>query len=138
MFKLVIVTLPRRFPQDAKIKISRSAAKVKHAIIIFVVAFGVKVITKQRTNRISGWLARAVYHVEIFHSGFIFQQSRRQRFFNPALKTRTNFFANVEIIRHGKGHQIAKNNFAANHVVDIKSEIIGVNLNRIGHVVSEL
>ena len=123
---------------ESEVVIGCAAAEVEHRIrdLLFF-ALRLQSETLKRADRIRRRFARARVHSKIFHHALVAQQRRRQRFFQPALKTLQDFFAHLRVERDGERQNVIQTDVAV-HIVDVQAKIIRVNLDRVEVAVAEL
>ena len=115
----------------AEVKVRRAAAEVKHTVgDLLARALRLKPIRLKGTDRVCSGLICTVVHAETTHHIRIVEESLRQRLSETALKALADVLTYALLIAHGEGKDIVEID-AAMHIVDVESEIVGIDLDGI-------
>ena len=115
----------------AEIKVRRSAAEIEYAVgNLLAHALRLKSVCLKRADRICRRLIRPVINAETAHHLGIIEQRFRQALPKSALEALANMLANTLFISHGEGKNIVQVDTAM-HIVDVKAEIVSIDLDRI-------
>ena len=126
--------------QNAKIKIGGAAAEVEDGIINVVVVLAVqKAVAFQSSYRIGGRLARALDHLKILHDLLIIKKGGRQGFQNSGAESLQHALADISFVHDGERQNVFEENMiGVEHVIYIRAEKIGVILQRVEFVLSNV